>query len=103
MYWPYIIISYLSLLALGFVDNLRGPFYLQLLEDLSLSNTAGSAFFTVPSLVAFFMGLNLPRIISKVRILNILRVGLLFIFFGFFVFGRVNSLLEVILGGHFMA
>lgn len=47
-----ILITYLSLLMLGLLDNVRGPFFFEILQDLHLSGTAGSAFFAVASLLA---------------------------------------------------
>ncbi len=49
-----IALAYLSLLTLGLLDNIRGPFFFEILEDLKLGGTAGSAFFAVTSFLAFF-------------------------------------------------
>ncbi|MGE0528958.1 MAG: sugar MFS transporter [Bdellovibrionales bacterium] len=46
-------LAYLSLLVLGLLDNVRGPFYPDILEDLNLSATRGSLFFAVTSMLAF--------------------------------------------------
>lgn len=61
-----IILAYLSLLTLGLLDNMRGPFYPEILQDLKLSATAGGAFYGVTSLFAFLGSLLCHRI-SKGR------------------------------------
>lgn len=49
-----IALAYVSLLTLGLLDNIRGPFFPEILEDLQLSGTEGGAFFAVVSFLAFF-------------------------------------------------
>lgn len=48
-----IVLAYLSLLTLGLLDNVRGPFLFEIQRDLDLSGTGGSAFFAASSLLAF--------------------------------------------------
>ncbi len=45
--------AYVSLLVLGLVDNIRGPFFPEILAELNLTGTVGSLFFAVTSLMAF--------------------------------------------------
>lgn len=47
-----IVLAYLSLLTLGLADNIRGPFFLEILKDLHLNGTSGSLFFAVVNLIA---------------------------------------------------
>lgn len=48
-----IVLAYLSLLTLGLLDNMRGPFFPEILRDLALSGTSGGAFYGATSLAAF--------------------------------------------------
>lgn len=48
-----IALAYLSLFALAFIDNLRGPYFPNLLRDLKLTDTEGGWFFAMASALAF--------------------------------------------------
>ena len=45
-------LAFASLFALSLLDNIRGPFYYEILRDMNLDATWGSAFFAVTSLFA---------------------------------------------------
>ncbi|MCB0412304.1 MAG: MFS transporter, partial [Bdellovibrionales bacterium] len=49
-----VVLAYISLLMLGFFDNLRGPYFPSFLKDLELTDIQGSWFFALTSVVAFF-------------------------------------------------
>ena len=55
-YWPAIILAYLSLMSLGFLDNTRGPFFPDLIESLSLSDFLSALFFVTTSVAAVISG-----------------------------------------------
>ncbi len=48
-----ILLAYSSLLTLGLLDNIRGPFLFEIQQDLGLSGTGASGFFAASSLLAF--------------------------------------------------
>ncbi len=70
-------LAYLSLLLLGLSDNMRGPLYPEILKEFSLSDTEGSLFFSLSSLMGFFGGLSSPLWIKKWGRVGTLRVTLL--------------------------
>lgn len=57
-------LSYASLLFLGLIDNIRGPFYLEILTDMQVNATVGSLFFATVSFSAFVGSLTLPQVIG---------------------------------------
>ena len=48
-----ILLAYASLLTLALLENIRGPFFLEILESLKLDATSGGAFFAAGSGMAF--------------------------------------------------
>ncbi len=46
-------LSYVSLLVLSLLDNIRGPFFPEILADMHLNGTTGAAFFATTSMFAF--------------------------------------------------
>lgn len=82
-HWPYIIVSFLSLLALGLLDNARGPYFPELLRDLNLTDMEGASFFIVASLTAFLGSHGAQKILRVSSPLWGLRLGLLLLAFGF--------------------
>lgn len=65
MNWTWILLAYVSLFLFGLSDNLRGPLFADLLREFSLSNSRGSLFFSVSSLVSMAGALVAPRIIAR--------------------------------------
>lgn len=49
----YISVAYISLLILALLDNIRGPFYPDILTELQLNGSGGSLFFAAVNLFAF--------------------------------------------------
>jgi fucose permease len=50
---PYIVFAYLSLFALGFIDNSRGPIYPEILNFFNIDNTKGALIFSGSALSGF--------------------------------------------------
>ena len=46
--WSYIIIAYASLFVLGLLDNARGPYFPDILEDLELTDSQSGLFLLFP-------------------------------------------------------
>lgn len=71
--------SYVSLLILGLMDNIRGPFYPDVLHDLSLNPTRGSVFFAAASFAALggnFLGSFLLGRLTAHGLMNFSIIGL---------------------------
>ena len=84
IHWPYIIAAYLALFSFGFLDNVRGPFFPNILKDMNLTDGQGSWFFAIASFIAFFGSYLAPWVLRLVGSLSGLRLGLLAIIVGFF-------------------
>lgn len=73
MNWSFIFLSYASLLALGFGDNIRGPVFSQILSDFSISNTMGAWVFASSSSSALIGSFCGPIAIKYLNRVNALR------------------------------
>lgn len=73
----YVVLAYLSLFALAFIDNVRGPYFPSLLRELDLSDTQGAWFFAVTSFVAFWSSWYTRFLIEKLGSLFTLVAGLI--------------------------
>lgn len=62
--WP-VLVAWLSLFALGLVDNARGPVFPDILKEFQLSDTAGSLFFLVASLASLIHNLVFYRFLCE--------------------------------------
>lgn len=95
--WILILMAYASLLALGLLDNIRGPFYPDILKDLSLNGTRGSLFYAVASFSAlggnFFGSFMLNRAASHTLMsLSVFGTGL-----GFWLISQSTSFERLVL------
>lgn len=54
MIWPLVILSYISLLALGLSDNIRGPLFPEILREFQLTDGQGSWMFALASIFGFW-------------------------------------------------
>ncbi len=71
--------SYISMLILGLIDNMRGPFYPEVLAEYMVGVDRGSFFFAIVSAMAFCGSLLGHRIIqrwSSVHLMTLSTVGL---------------------------
>ena len=89
--------AYLALLSFGLLDNIRGPFFPDLISDLSLRDDQASWFFAIASVVAFFGSYLAPRIQQTIGAIQGLRVGLLLISAGFYLMTLAESLFQLLL------
>lgn len=51
--WSFVLLAYFSLFFMGLIDNIRGPIYPYILEELSLDSFSGSFFFALASFFSF--------------------------------------------------
>lgn len=77
MLWPYIILSYLSLFALGLSDNIRGPVFPEILKSFQLSDTQGAWLFAVSATASFFGSLSGARLLKRMNKIRVLDIGLI--------------------------
>lgn len=86
-----ILLAYLSLMTLGLIDNIRGPFYPEVLADLKLNGTYGSAFFAVVSLFAFAGSMTSHIWVKRWSTLNVMLGASLVFGVGFALISRSSS------------
>lgn len=67
-----IVLAYISLLALGLMDNMRGPFFPEIINDLTLNPTEAASFFAITSLFAFIGSLSAHRVMRNRDVLNVM-------------------------------
>lgn len=72
-----IVLAYLALLSLGFLDNVRGAVFESLTQELHLSDQMAALFFAIPSSFAFLSGLWVANIIHRTGPIYLIRLGLL--------------------------
>ncbi len=75
-HWPSILLAYLSLMSLGFLDNTRGPFFPDLILALELSDFNSSLFFVATSVAAVISGFWGAPVLRAWGSLMTLRAGL---------------------------
>lgn len=80
--WKKIAVGYMSLLVLGFLDSVRGPFYPDIIIDLKLSDTLGSLFFVLVSVMTIFSGQVTPEFVRRFGLQNAVRAGHSFLIAG---------------------
>ncbi len=91
MNWGFIIVSYVSLLAFGLADNIRGPLFLEILKTYELSDFAGSFIFAASSFMALVAALLSPVWSKYLHQYRVLQLGLLFMAMGFCGMGWAKS------------
>lgn len=72
-----ILLSYISLIALGLADNIRGPVFPDYIQYFSLSNSQGSLFFTCTSVMSLLSGYTAQFVIQKLGRVRTLQASLL--------------------------
>jgi fucose permease len=73
--WFQVAVACLSLFALGWMDNARGPFFPILLSETSASSSEGSLFFALTSFVAIISSALASRFISLFGLKSLLILG----------------------------
>ncbi|MNJ94692.1 putative transporter [compost metagenome] len=75
MFWPYIIISYLTLFTFGLCDNIRGPLFPEILKHFAVSDTEGSTIFAFGAAAGFFGSLATRALIARMNRIQLLRLA----------------------------
>lgn len=76
-------LAFVSLLVLALLDNVRGPFYPDVIKEFGLSNTLGSLFFAFSSMVSFLSCLSAHRFLHRYNSVVLLTWSSLFLGLGF--------------------
>jgi DHA1 family purine ribonucleoside efflux pump-like MFS transporter len=93
-----VVLAYASLLTLGLLDNIRGPFFLEILQELGLSGTSGSAFFAATSFLSFFGSYYEHNLLRKRDPLAVMAGVSLVFALGFAAISRAPNLLLLLVG-----
>lgn len=92
-----VFLAYMSLLVLGLVDNIRGPFFPEILNELQLTGSTGSLFFAVTSLMAFVGSWSSHFILRKLDSLFLMWISSLIFSLGFIAVANASGLVLLIL------
>lgn len=84
-------VSYASLFILSLLDNIRGPFFPEILADMNLTGTSGSAFFAVTSLFAFIGSWSSHRILARISAKTLLCGSSLILAIGFGLIAKIHA------------
>lgn len=72
-----VILAYLCLFSLGYLDNSRGPLYPQILKTFGISTLAGSFLFSGSAFSAFIVAMFSEKIIKKFSLIRPSQFGLI--------------------------
>lgn len=86
-----IVLAYASLFTLGFLDNLRSPYFSSFLSDIKLNDVDGSFFFIVPSSMGFVGSMVITQFTKRWAIRTNLLVMTLLMCFGFALLSLVTN------------
>lgn len=98
MLWPLIVISYLSLFALGLADNIRGPVYPQIIDYFQINNTTGSLFFGISSAFGLIGSLSPHYLLRFFDRVGCLRISLFLLSISLIIIGAATNY-EYLLAG----
>lgn len=88
---PAVVLAFVALFLLGFVDNSRGPVYPQLLETFNITKAEGAFIFSLSSLTALVFAILSPWWLRKFNTFKITRFGLLVQSFSCLLMGMSSS------------
>lgn len=95
--WSYILLAYTALFSLGLLDNSRGPFFPDLVQDLQLSDSRGALFFAMTAFMGFWGSYWAGRWAERSSARRGMQIGLLIMGAGFFLISIAQSLWELML------
>ncbi|KYG67306.1 hypothetical protein AZI86_09930 [Bdellovibrio bacteriovorus] len=85
MVWPFIIISYASLLVYGLSDNIRGPLFPEIMKHFAVSDSMGSLIFALGNISGLISSYACRHLLRRYDRLTVLRggaIGLIFSLLG---------------------
>lgn len=93
-----LLLAYASLGLFGYCDNIRGPVFVQLMQDYGVTNRLGSLFFALTSLVFTWSALMSPHWLSRWGSFRLFSVMLLLAALSQLVFA-ISPVYALTLGG----
>ncbi len=87
-----ILLAYASLLVLSLLDNIRSPYFPEILHELELTGTTGALFFSVTSLAAFVGSWSAHGIVGRFSSLLLLRAASVVLALGMVAISRSYAL-----------
>lgn len=84
--------SYITLLLLGWLDNIRSPFFPDVINSLTLDPIQGALFFAVTSLLSFMTSLSGAFWLKRFSSLHILQAAILGLGLTFLLVARAPNL-----------
>lgn len=96
-----IALSYLSLMILGLVDNLRGPLYPDIISSFEIHHSQGAWIFAMTSMMSFFGALFSTKLFKYLDYQKSLNLALFLMAMGLFIFGNSESFSLFIIGSLF--
>ncbi len=99
IYWPYICVAYVSLFALGLLDNARGPYLPDITKDLGFTDTQGALLFAIPSCFSFIGCQLCKALVYRMSPVHGICCGLFLMGCGFIALANIHDLVGLALGG----
>jgi MFS transporter, FHS family, glucose/mannose:H+ symporter len=69
-------LTFLSMIVLGFNDNLRGPLFFDILQEFKLTDLEGAWFYSASSLLGFFASIGSAYFLKRFHLLQLLILAL---------------------------
>lgn len=98
MNYPALVLSFVSLLAFGIADNVRGPLFGEILREFSLSDAMGSWIFATSSLMAFFFSMLGGWSLKRLSFLGLMQISLVGLSLGLALFALAESFFAILVG-----
>jgi len=86
-----LVMAYLGLACAGYLDNLRGPYFPEILSDLKLRDDVGALFFSFASLFAFLASPVFDFFKRHFSVVQIWSAGVFFMASGFFLMAHSSN------------
>lgn len=94
MNFGYIILAYLSLFSISFIDNGKSAVYPFILEDFQVSSSKGSIIFSLPSLFSLLVNVTSKFWLPALGIVNGARASLFVVSLGTFLLYYANTVMN---------
>lgn len=96
--WLLVLMGFATMLIEGYVDNVRGPIFPDLIHDFSLSDATGSYFFAISSLAGLINNVLVFRWMERVGPLRVVAVYSLVQSLGLLLIGLSGSFFLALVG-----
>lgn len=93
-----IFLAYASLLCFGLVDTFRGPYFSQIINDFSLGENSGAAFFALTSIMISWCSGRGSGWLHRMGARGLLNLSSLMMALGFFIISAASSVVLLYLG-----